>query len=219
METSELNRILETYNTKLDQNLSLNKTVLKNIQLEKSRKKTRTILVYRTIELLFFAFLALFVGNYVATHWSQTHLAISGSIVGVFVLIALSGSIGQVALLQQIDFSKPLVDIRKKIELVNVHELLFVKLVFLSAPVWWSYSLVALDAFLGFDLYPHLDSAFVQRYLVLNAVLVFPIIWLFNKLTYKNLHIQWVGKTIRFISGTKTIKALEFLNEIEEFER
>ena len=116
-----------------------------------------------------------------------------------------------------IDFSKPIVEIRKKIELVNSHGLLFVKLIFLSAPVWWSYAIVAIDLFLGTDLYLYLDPDFVLRYLVINFLLIIPLLWVFYKLSYKNLHIKWVRKTIRLFTGTKTMKALEFLNDIEEF--
>ncbi len=219
MEASELKNIMEAYNKKLDKNLKLNSAALKNINLEKSEKKTQTVLVHRIIELISFALLALFMGNYIASNWGQTHLAISGSIVGIFTLIALAGSIGQVVFLQQIDFTKPLVDIRKKIELVNTHGLLFVKLISLSAPIWWSYAIVAIDIFLDIDLYVHLEPAFVTRYLIVNALLLIPLIWLFKKLSYKNLHIKWVRKTIGFLSGTKTRKALEFLNDIEAFEK
>ena len=219
MEASELKNILEAYDRKLDRNLKLNNAALKNINLEKSEKKTRTVLVHRVIELISFALLALFMGNYIATNWGQTHLVISGIMVHVFTLIALIGSIGQVVLLQQIDFTKPIVDIRKKIELVNAHGLLFVKLIFLSAPIWWSYAIVAIDTFLDVDLYTHLETDFVIRYLIINALLLIPLIWLFNKLTYKNLHLIWVRKTIEFLSGTKTRKALEFLNDLEEFEK
>lgn len=219
MEARELKNILEAYDRKLDRNLKLNTAALKNINLEKSEKKTRTVLVYRVIELISFALLALFLGNYITTNWGQTHLALSGIIIHVFTLIALIGSIGQVVLLQQIDFIKPIVDIRKKIERVNAHGLLFVKLIFLSAPIWWSYAIVAIDIFLDVDLYTNLEHDFVTRYLIVNALLLIPLIWLFNKLTYKNLHVQWVRKTIEFLSGTKTRKALEFLNNIEEFEK
>ena len=219
MEASELKNILEAYDRKLDRNLKLNNEALKNINLEKSEKKTRTVFVHRVIELISFALLALFMGNYIATNWGQTHLAISGIIVHIFTLIALIGSIGQVVLLQQIDFTKPIVDIRKKMELVNAHGLLFVKLIFLSAPIWWSYAIVAIDVFLDVDLYTHLEIDFVIRYLIINALLLIPLIWLFNKLTYKNLHVIWVRKIIVFLSGTKTRKALEFLNDIEEFEK
>jgi hypothetical protein len=219
MEASELKNILGAYNRKLDRNLKLNSAALKNINLEKSEKKTRTVLVYRVIELVSCALLALFMGNYITTHLGQTHLAISGSIVGVFTLIAFAGSIGQVVFLQQIDFTKPIVEIRKKIELVNSHGLLFVKLLFLSAPIWWSYAIVAIDIFLDIDLYVHLEPDFVIRYVLINALLLPPLIWLFKKLSYKNLHIKWVRKTIGFLSGTKTRKALEFLNDIEEFEK
>ena len=219
MEVGELKKMLAAYDTKLDEKLSLNVASLKSINLDKSEKSTQSILKYRVIEIVIFSLLALFMGNYIATNWNQTHLAMSGILVGVFTLIALSGSIGQVALLQQIDFAKPIVDIRKKIELVNTHELLFIKLMFLSTPIWWSYVVVGSDYLFNIDLYNNMDSDFVLKYLMVNSLLIIPMIWFLNKLTYKNLNVKWVRKTIGFFVGTKTMKALDFLKDIEEFER
>lgn len=218
MEAVELKKILEAYNNKLDSTLSLNLSSMEELQLEKSQNSTKKILTYRVFEVVMFSFLAMFLGWYIANNLDQTHLVISGVIVHVFALVALVSSIGQVVLLQQIDFSKPIVEIRKKIELVNSHGLLFIKLIFLSAPVWWSYAIVAVDLFLGVDLYVHLEPDFVVRYLVVNFLLIIPLVWAFNRLSYKNLHIKWVRKTIGLFTGIKTMKALEFLNEIEEFE-
>ena len=219
MEVGELKKMLAAYDTKLDEKLSLNVASLKSINLDKSEKSTQSILKYRVIEIVIFSLLALFMGNYIATNWNQTHLAMSGILVGVFTLIALSGSIGQVALLQQIDFAKPIVDIRKKIELVNTHGLLFIKLMFLSTPIWWSYVVVGSDYLFNIDLYNNMDSDFVLKYLMVNSLLIIPMIWFLNKLTYKNLNVKWVRKTIGFFVGTKTMKALDFLKDIEEFER
>jgi hypothetical protein len=218
MEVVELKKILEAYDNKLDKTLRLNMSSMKKLQLEKPQKSTNKILMYRVFEVVIFSFLAMFLGWYIANNWDQTHLVISGVIVHVFTLVVLVGSIGQVVLLRQIDFSKPIVEIRKKIELVNSHGLLFIKLIFLSAPVWWSYAIVAIDFFLGVDLYVHLEPDFVVRYLVVNFLLIIPLVWVFNRLSYKNLHIKWVRKTIGLFTGTKTMKALESLKDIEEFE-
>lgn len=218
MEAIELKKILEAYDTKLDKALRLNKSSMQQLQLEKSENSTKSIQKYRIFEVVTFSLLALFLGWYIANNWEHTHLAVSGIILHFFALVALIGSIGQVVLLNQIDFSKPIVEIRKKIELVNSHGLLFVKLIFLSAPVWWSYALVGLDLFLGVDLYVHLETDFVVNYLVINSLLIIPIVWLFKKLSYNNLHITWVRKTIRVFTGAKTMKALSFLNDIEQFE-
>jgi len=218
MEAVELKKILEAYDRKLDKTLRLNKLSMKNIQLEKSQNSTKKILISRVFEVAAFSFLTIFLSRYIANNWDHTHLLISGVIVNIFSLLALVGSIGQLVLLQQIDYSKPIVEIRKKIELINAHGLLFVKIIFLSAPFWWSYAIVAIDLFLGVDLYVHLDSDFVLRYLVFNFLLIIPLIWFLNKLSYKNLHINWIRKTIGFLIGRKTNKALIFLNEIEKFE-
>ena len=217
MEALELKKIMAAYDNKLDKTLRLNKSLMNELRLEKSQNSIKKILRYRIFEVVIFSFLAIFLGWYIANNLDQTHLVISGIILHVFTLVALVGSIGQIVLLQQIDFSKPIVEIRKKIELVNSHGLLFVKLIFLSAPVWWSYAIVAIDLFLGTDLYLYLDPDFVLRYLVINFLLIIPLLWVFYKLSYKNLHIKWVRKTIRLFTGTKTMKAVEFLNDIEEF--
>ncbi len=217
MEALELKKIMAAYDNKLDKTLRLNKSLMNELRLEKSQNSIKKILRYRIFEVVIFSFLAIFLGWYIANNLDQTHLVISGIILHVFTLVALVGSIGQIVLLQQIDFSKPIIEIRKKIELVNSHGLLFVKLIFLSAPVWWSYAIVAIDLFLGTDLYLYLDPDFVLRYLVINFLLIIPLLWVFYKLSYKNLHIKWVRKTIRLFTGTKTMKAVEFLNDIEEF--
>ena len=219
MEAVEINKIIEAYDNKLDKTLRLNLSYMNELQLEKPQNSTKKILRNRISEVVIFSFLVIFLGWYIADNLDQTHLVISGIILHVFIIIALVGSIGQVVLLQQIDFSKPIVEIRKKIERVNSHGLLFVKLIFLSAPVWWSYAIVGLDFFLGFDIYVHLEQDFVVRYLVINFLLIIPLIWVFYKLSCKNLHIKWVRKTIRLFTGKKILKALDFLNDIEAFEK
>lgn len=218
MEAGELKQLMEAYDKKLDEKLNLNTTSLKNMNLDKTKKEIQSIFVYRTIEIVIFGLLALFIGSYIVDHWNTTHLVISGIIIHIFTLIALAGSIGQVVFLKQIDYSKPIVGIRKKIEFVNAHQLLFVKLMFLSAPIWWAYVVVASNQFLNIDLYTHMDADFVLKYLMLNSLLIIPLALFLNKLSYKNIHINWVRKTLQFFTGNKTIKALDFLNEIEEFE-
>ncbi len=218
MEADELKRILAAYDDKLDKKLNLNVASLKNMNLEKTKQKTQSVLIYRSIEIVVFSLLALFLGSYIANHWQSAHLAISGIIVGVFTLIALAGSIGQVTLIKQVDYAKPIVEIRKKIELVNSHGLLFVKLMFLSVPIWWSYVIVGSDQLFNVDLYTHMDADFVIKYVAINGLLIVPLVWFLTKLNHKNLHIKWVRKTIGLFTGTKTIKALDFLNAIEKFE-
>lgn len=219
MEAVELKKIMEAYDRKLANTLHLNEASIEDIQRRQSHKSTQKMLRNRIFEVVAFSLFATLLGGYVAQNWSTTHLAISGIIVHLFALVALIGAIGQVFLLKQIDFSDPIVKTRKQIELVNAHGLLFLKLIFLSAPVWWSYAIVSIDIFLGFDLYVHLDPEFVTRYLIINFLLVIPIIWVNKKLSYKNLHIQWVNTTLKRLTAVKTMKALESLNDIDEFEK
>ena len=218
MELTELKGLVRKHDNQLDHMLQLNSETIKKIQLQKPQRNINTTLRKRVFEVICFTTFALCTGMYIAANLEQTHLVVSGIIVHLFTLVALIGSIGQVVLLKQIDYSKPIVEIRKKIELVNAHDLFFFKLMFLSAPIWWAYALVALDFILGFDLFIYLDAEFINRYIIINLLLILPVAWAFNKLSYKNLHVQWVRNTIGFFTGSDTKKALVFLNEIEEFE-
>ncbi|NLR91186.1 hypothetical protein [Flammeovirga agarivorans] len=219
MEDIELKKLFAAYDSKLDKMLQVNDAVIDSLPLDKSKKNRDRIVRFRSIEVATFSIIVLLLGGYIANHWGQTHLVISGIIVHLFAIVALVGSIGQVVLLRQIDFSKPIVEIRKKTELVNAHGLLFIKLIFLSTPVWWAYAIVGINVILGVDLYPYLEPGFVQRYFIANFLLVIPIVWAFNKLSHKNLHIKWVRTTIKVFTGSKTMEALEAINEIEEFEK
>jgi hypothetical protein len=219
MEAIELKQLVEGYNHKLDEIIHLNKdAALKSLQLKNSRKKTTALLLSRIFELVFYGFLVLFMGSFVAHHWNEPHFAISGILVELFSIIAFIGSIGQVVLVHQIDYSKPIVEIRKKIELVNAHGFLFFKLILLSLPVWWAYAIIGLYLFFGIDIYPYLEPGFVSRYLLVNGLLIVPLIWFLNQLSYKNLHIKWVRKIIESVTSTKLKKALNFLKVIETFE-
>jgi len=220
MKTIELEKLISEYNHKLDEIIHINKDMaLKNIQIEKSQKKMSSLLLSRIIELVFYSFIVLFMGYFVTLHWNEIHFAISGIIVELFAIIALIGSIGQIVLVNQIDYSKPIVEIRKKIELINAHGFLFLKLMLFSIPVWWIYAIVGLFLFFNIDIYPYLDPEFVNKYLIANGLLIIPLIWFMNKLSYKNLHIKWLRGIIDALTSDKTKKALNFLKDIEKFEK
>ncbi|TDS18910.1 hypothetical protein DFQ03_0623 [Maribacter caenipelagi] len=219
MEDKEIRELFAEYNDKLDSVLSLNKASIEKMKLNNTKKQTNKILILRSIEVVFFLMVMIVLGKFTADHWGVLHLAVSGIILYVFALIALIGSIGEVALAAQIDYAKPIIEIREKIEKINMHSLLFIKLAFLSAPVWWTYPIVALAYFFDFDIFPHLDAAFVHRYIIINALLLIPLIWFLKKLSYINMHIKWVRKTINILASANTKKAMEFLNDIEEFKK
>lgn len=220
METIELKQVMADYNHKLDELIHVNKdAAIKSIQQKKTKRNTSFLLLNRVFELISFGFIMLFMGNFVVRHWGEIHLVISGLILELFAIIAFIGSIGQIILISQIDFSKPVIEIRKKIEMVNAHGFLFLKLILLSIPVWWIYPIIGFYLFTGVDIFSHLSTGFVRTYLITNGLLAIPLIWFFNKLSYKNLHIKWVRITINRLISTQTRKALEFLQNVEAFER
>jgi hypothetical protein len=51
------------------------------------------------------------------------------------------------------------------------------------------------------------------------AIVIILTIYLFQKLSYKNIHIKWVKAFNESYGGKKLTKAMEFLKDIEEYKR
>ncbi len=218
MEAIELKKLMQDYNHKLDDLIQLNEAAVKSLSLKKTEKKTSRLLLNRLLEMVAFSFIVIYMGSFLTRHWGENHLVISALVVELFAIVALIGSIGQIFLIKRIDYSLPVVEIKKRIEMVNAHGFLFLKLLLFSLPVWWAYAILGLYLFLGVDVYLYLSPGFVSNYLIVNGLLVFPLVWLFHKLSYRNLHIVWVRRIIKSLTSRKTQKALESLKKIDQFE-
>ena len=126
----ELNDLFNAYNAKMDAVISTNEAVLAQLNLESPKQNMQQVYYKRIIEVMIFAVLAMFLGGYVFSRLEMPSLLIAGLIASFFNAVALAGSIAQLLLIQQIDYAKPLIKIKAKIEKVRLHELYIVKLLF-----------------------------------------------------------------------------------------
>ncbi|HJL60709.1 MAG TPA: hypothetical protein QF517_02040 [Pseudomonadales bacterium] len=55
----------------------------------------------------------------------------------------------------------------------------------------------------------------VAFYAASSVMVCIPVIWLYLKLTYKNIGVPWVRWTIENLVGNGLVKTSEFLNEID----
>jgi hypothetical protein len=69
------------------------------------------------------------------------------------------------------------------------------------------------------QLVDHGGTTFWLINLTIVAVFVIVSVYLFKTLTHKNIHRKWVRNFIENFGGKKLSKAMEFLNEIEEYQK
>jgi hypothetical protein len=80
----------------------------------------------------------------------------------------------------------------------------------LQAPLWCTFRY-------NQQLVDHGGATFWLINLAVVSFFIILSVYLFQKLTYKNIHIKWVKAFIEGFGGKKLIKAMEFLNDIEEY--
>jgi hypothetical protein len=67
------------------------------------------------------------------------------------------------------------------------------------------------------DLVANAGPGFWLIQLVIVSFFTFISVFLFKKLTYKNVHIKWVKAALESFGGKTLTKAMEFLDEIEAY--
>ena len=72
--------------------------------------------------------------------------------------------------------------------------------------------------FFAYDFWVHTGAIFALGNMALGFLL-FPFIWwVFKKISYKNMNIPWVKYLIEHAGGKTIVRAMEFLNEIDDYE-
>ncbi|MEI6049542.1 MAG: hypothetical protein WCS03_11635 [Bacteroidota bacterium] len=72
--------------------------------------------------------------------------------------------------------------------------------------------------FFAYDFWVHTGMVFALENFAFGFLL-FPFIWwVFKKISYKNMNIPWVKYLIEHAGGKTIVRAMELLNEIDDYE-
>jgi hypothetical protein len=219
MELEALKKSWEEYDKKLDQNLKLNKQIFKEMNLTKTRLSLRSILIFRILEILFFVIAVIALGSFIGNHWGSMQFVIPAAILHIFAIIGLAGSIGQIALIAQIDYAAPITIMQKKLEQVKMHMVQVTRLMMLSIPFYLAYAVLGFKLFFGVDIVAQGDPNWWLANIILSLLFIPLAIWIYQKLSWKNMHIPWVKSFIYSAGGKQITKAMGFLQEIDNFEK
>jgi hypothetical protein len=219
MEFEELKNIWSDYDKKLERSLSLNKELLKKINLDKTESRLNKVVWFRVLEGIAFLLIIILLGRFIATNFAVSAPVISAAILDIFAIIGLTGSIKQIVLLKQIDYAGTITSIQTQLEKVNAHSLQIFKLLILSAPFNLAYVFLGFKLLFDVDLFSHMDSQAVTNNIIAALIAAVPTIWFYRKLNFYHPQSNWVKKIIDSIVGNRVTSAIIFLDEIEEFEK
>ncbi len=218
----ELNQLQDTwaaYHQKLDQQLHLNRRILREMKLDKVRSRLRGLIINRTISasVIFLIISALY--TFMATHFSLTAPTVSAAILIVFFTLILISNMHQIALAQRIDYAQPVVSIQQQLEKMNRHTLRFFQLFMFSGPCYMAYIFLGVYLLTGVDFYPQADANWFTFQLRFSGAMLIGVLWFNYEIGRKPPRYRWAKKVVENIGGREVVNGMAFLQELKEFEK
>ena len=225
MDTPELKDIWQAYDAKLEKSLKLNLHCIETIQTQKVKSTFALLKFFKLLEIIIGVLLIFFLGNFLYNNLTETYFVVAAGILMVFCSLAIIGSIKQIVLISQISYTQNILDNQKKLALLQSSVLLqssiikYLRLAFLSLPFYTAYIIIGFKIFFTIDIVAQGDKYWWISQIIISILFIPLSIWLYNKISYKNMHIKWVRKLIENAGGKSISKAMGFIKELNEFEK
>lgn len=216
MNLEQMQTMWQAHSEKLDESMSLNKKLLQKIQAESNKSELNKLILTRAIEGIVFFCIVLSLGAYVASSWSLTAPVVSAFVLNVFAIVGLAGSIGQIALLSKIDFSKPMKETLNDLIAVRTHSLNVFKLLILSAPFYMAYVFLGYDLFFGVDLFSLMSADTAIRFSVVALIFGALVALLVHKLKPENRTNKLIAWLYQEISGRRLTHLLDQFESMDK---
>lgn len=213
MEDTTLKNLWKAQDEKLDRTMKLNLYLLESLQKQKAASKLNSLARFKGWAVFLGVIWALFLGLLVyGNQLKNIFFTVSVGMIMLFTIAAIAIYIKHIALIRQLDYSKSITDTQKKLSELQ-SSTFNTRFLLLQTPFYttWFWSTEMIN---GMDIKFWLIS--VPITLAFTALAV----WVYKNLTPQNMHKKWVRALINSTpEHTSVFKAIDFLNEIEEFKK
>ncbi|MBS1516460.1 MAG: hypothetical protein JSS91_00045 [Bacteroidetes bacterium] len=219
MELEKLKTIWDGYDEKLDETLEINRELLTALKLEKVKSKLRKFVLLRIVELVFTVWAVSFLWDFAADHISLIQFVLPAAVLMIFFILGIAGIVRQFVAIGMIDYSEPVIEIQKKLVLLESHVLMVIRVALLSLPFYMAYIIIGAEYFFGTDIVTSADSGWLTAQLIFSLLLIPAALWLYFKLSYKNIEKPYLRKFLDYSAGSQLGNSLKLMKEIDEFEK
>lgn len=217
MNEIELKQLWQTANEKLAHSLVINRQNTEDIMKLKVQNFVSSMKPIKIFTLVVGILWVMILGGFLAglaiNHIAEISMffLLSAGLQVVFTAIAVGVYLYQLVLINQVDFSKPVLDIQQKLAQLKISTLLVTRLLFLQLPLWTTF-------------YWN-DKMFVAENLLLwilqgivTLFLTFLSVWLFFNIKYENRNKKWFQWIFSGKEWQPILLSMDLLNQIEQYE-
>jgi len=199
------------HDRKLDTSIRLNRQILKTLQVNKARWALRRMAVILILGAI--ATLAVIVplGAFIYANISEPRFALPAAALDLIAIAILAAQIAQAAIALEIDYSRPVAAIQKRLETLRIVRIRYIQGIFLAAAlVWTPLLIVSFKGFFGLDAYSLFPGAWLAGNALFGLAVIPLIIWLFSKFGSDRVMDNLAGYNLKAARG--------FLATLSEFE-
>lgn len=221
MEDLELKNIWKEYDKKIEeakilnlQSWVVNLQTFEHLQTQKAKSKLNGVSTRKKwmifLGIAWIAFLVFLLFN--SLQFSKIFFAFSIGAITIFNIIAVVTYIKHTVLISEIDNSESLVETQKKLAELQTSTLQITRILFLQTPFYCTFSWSQL----------WITGSPVSFWLISFPITIFFIwlsLWLYKNISYKNVNKKWFKILFSGKEWTSVTKAMQYLNEIDEFKK
>ena len=219
MDLDQLKEKWVEYDRKLETNLRLNRQLLSEMQLNRTRSAMQQLIAGLALEAVISLAGVVALGSFLYEHIAMARFALPAAALDVLAIALLAALIRQITLALQVDYSKPIAAIQKQLEALQILRIRYVQGIFLMVTLAWTPLLiVALKGFFGLDAYLLLSATFLIANLLVGLAVIPLALWLAKKFGDRLGRSPIIQRFMRDLTGFNLNAAFGFLAILSQFE-
>jgi glucan phosphoethanolaminetransferase (alkaline phosphatase superfamily) len=203
----------KAYDVKLEKSLRLNLRLFQEVQSQKARSALRSLTVSRVIGIvigILYVVLLVFAFWYVRT---QPVMAVSFAVFIICSVIAIGMYIRELGVIRTISYGGNIVDTQQKLAGIQSSIIWTLRICWVQLPFWSTF-------FVSNELLRKGGREFLAIEIPIVLSLTIAAVVLYRNITVENLHTKkWITWWIRGTGIKSVTRAMEFMQEIEEFKK
>lgn len=204
---------------KLDRNWKLNLEIIRSTNLEKTRKKMTSFIWITSLTLAFYIFATYFFVHFTITSLGSPFIVASGIILASWTLLICIGAVHELELISRINYASPVTILQKQLSQIRLIVVKYLRLASWILPFSFVFIILFFKVLFGIDIAANAPLDWVLWNITISVALFLPLtIWINKKLNTRNIDKKWMYSVLKG-NGSQIIDSIEFLKEIERFEK
>jgi hypothetical protein len=212
MEDMDLKAIWKAYDNKLEKLVQLNLQNFKALQTQKAGTTLRQLFLPKTIGIVLGQIWVLFLGTFAFFALKHVYLffGISVAAIMLITIIAMAAYIRDMVLIYRINNDDSITGVQEKLAQLQLSTITTIRISVLQLPFYTTF-------FLSGGMLVSGNFIYLALAVITTGLAIFGAIWLYMNINYKNVDKKWLRFLLKGSGWNATIKAMEFLKEIDAF--